>query len=358
MKRILPVLLGLLYFMAASSQTGSVGIGTTSPNSSAALEIASSTKGILIPRMSSVQRNAIPTPAAGLMVYDNTTNSFWYRNITDWVEISDTSNNIWKKNGLSAYVNVPENVGIGNDTPQYHLDIRKPNASIGLTDSQTDEFSGSITGNSKNLFINAQRTLFGTPTPGNLILQADGGFAASGYVGIGTNNPTTKLDVHGYTSLRGSAQVEGLFYAKGGLTVDQGALISGSLSVSDNLSTGGNLHVGEGLTVHGGNGIVQSSNGVQLVVTFPSGTIGLTNAPPGHTQDVTFVFPDVYSSAPLISMAQILNPTGNFEQWITTIHSVDFATRQFKVRFYNASNTNSTMGGTYRFMVVGASNYN
>jgi hypothetical protein len=355
MKRIIPVILGLICSMVASSQTGSVGIGTTSPNSSAALEIASSTKGILIPRMSSVQRNAIPSPAAGLMVYDNTTNSFWYRNAIGWVEISDTANNIWRKSGSNAVVNVSENVGIGNDTPQYHLDIKKPNASIGLTDSETNEFSGSIAGNSKNLFINAQRTLLGQPVPGNLILQNSSGFAASGNVGIGTSSPVYKLDVNGSARVQGNLVVnDGALYAYGSLVVDNGADIVGTTHIIGPAVISDGLSISEGLTVHGGKGIVRSSNGVQLVATFPSGAVGFTNAPPGHTQDVEFVLPDVYSGNPLISVAQVLNQSGNFEHWNLTIHSVDFNTHRFTVRFFNASNSNSTMAATFRFMALGA----
>ncbi len=46
-----------------------VGIGTTSPNTSAALDVESTTKGFLPPRMTGAQRNAIATPAQGLMIY-------------------------------------------------------------------------------------------------------------------------------------------------------------------------------------------------------------------------------------------------------------------------------------------------
>lgn len=49
-----------------------VGINTATPNSSAALDIVSSDKGMLIPRMTSTQRTAISNPAEGLMVYDTT----------------------------------------------------------------------------------------------------------------------------------------------------------------------------------------------------------------------------------------------------------------------------------------------
>jgi hypothetical protein len=51
--------------------TGNVGIGTT-PNASALLDVQSTTKGVRMPNMTSVQKNAIASPAAGLMVFDTT----------------------------------------------------------------------------------------------------------------------------------------------------------------------------------------------------------------------------------------------------------------------------------------------
>ena len=49
--------------------TGAAGIGTTTPDASSLLEIKSTTKGLLISRMTLVQRNAIVSPAPGLMIY-------------------------------------------------------------------------------------------------------------------------------------------------------------------------------------------------------------------------------------------------------------------------------------------------
>ena len=49
--------------------TGTVGVGTSSPNSSAILDITSTTKGFLTPRMTMIQRNAISNPANGLIIY-------------------------------------------------------------------------------------------------------------------------------------------------------------------------------------------------------------------------------------------------------------------------------------------------
>jgi hypothetical protein len=60
-------------------------IGALSPNSSAQLDIQSTTKGVLFPRMTTVQKLAIGSPAAGLQVYDTTLNQMSYYNGTTWV---------------------------------------------------------------------------------------------------------------------------------------------------------------------------------------------------------------------------------------------------------------------------------
>ncbi len=68
---------------------GSVGIGNTFPSASSLVEITSTTKGILIPRMTTAQRTAIGVPATGLLVYDNTVNSFYFYNGSAWVQIQN-----------------------------------------------------------------------------------------------------------------------------------------------------------------------------------------------------------------------------------------------------------------------------
>ena len=59
----------------------------TSPDASAMLDVKSTTKGMLIPRMTTTERTNISNSATGLLVFDNTTNSFWYYNGTTWLEL-------------------------------------------------------------------------------------------------------------------------------------------------------------------------------------------------------------------------------------------------------------------------------
>ncbi len=62
-----------------------IGIGTTSPDASSVLDMTSTTQGVLIPRMTTTQREAISAPAIGLQVYDTTTTSIWSYNGASWV---------------------------------------------------------------------------------------------------------------------------------------------------------------------------------------------------------------------------------------------------------------------------------
>lgn len=69
--------IGMCMAMQLHAQTG---IGTTTPNASAKLEVAATDKGFLVPRMTAAQRTAIPSPANGLLVYQTDDVSGFYVN--------------------------------------------------------------------------------------------------------------------------------------------------------------------------------------------------------------------------------------------------------------------------------------
>ena len=66
MKQFFTFLAAVLLTATTSAQ---VGIGTTTPDASAALDITSTTGGLLVPRMTAVQRDAITSPAQGLIIF-------------------------------------------------------------------------------------------------------------------------------------------------------------------------------------------------------------------------------------------------------------------------------------------------
>ena len=84
----------LCIFLLPRALTAQVAINGdgSSPDASAMLDITSTSKGILIPRMTQTQRDAISSPASGLMVYqtDNTV-GFYYYDGSSWTAVSGGS---------------------------------------------------------------------------------------------------------------------------------------------------------------------------------------------------------------------------------------------------------------------------
>ena len=68
--------------------SGQLGVNATSPNASAKVQIDSTTQGFLPPRVTTTQKNAIATPAAGLMVFDTTLVKLCVYNGTAWETIT------------------------------------------------------------------------------------------------------------------------------------------------------------------------------------------------------------------------------------------------------------------------------
>lgn len=95
MKKILTCICSFIFCIICSNtnaqtntfpSTGSAGIGTTTPDASALLEMKSTTKGLLIPRMTKSKRDAIVSPANGLMIYQtNNSPGFYYFNGSSWL---------------------------------------------------------------------------------------------------------------------------------------------------------------------------------------------------------------------------------------------------------------------------------
>jgi hypothetical protein len=68
---------------------GALSIGVTTANASALLQVDSTTQGVLFPRMTTTQKNAIASPATGLVVFDTTLGKLCVFSTT-WQTISST----------------------------------------------------------------------------------------------------------------------------------------------------------------------------------------------------------------------------------------------------------------------------
>jgi len=89
MKNICTLLAAVLLTATTYAQ---IGINNENPDASAALDITSTTGGLLVPRMTETQRDAISPAATGLMIYQtNGTVGFYYYNGSSWAEVAATS---------------------------------------------------------------------------------------------------------------------------------------------------------------------------------------------------------------------------------------------------------------------------
>lgn len=130
MKRILffTVLFGLAYLGQAQV---AINEDDADPDATAALDIkpdvASNPKGILIPNLSETQRNNLPSPAAGLMIYNRTTGFLNYYNGSNWMRIERTQGDDGSTNNISGTNNNEVGVGVGIEDP-YNCAILHINA--------------------------------------------------------------------------------------------------------------------------------------------------------------------------------------------------------------------------------------
>ncbi len=121
MKKILVFIIAFTSFKSAVSQ---IGLGITTPHPNAYFQINSTNKGVLLPRMTALQRIAIaPTATAnGLLVFDTDSSAYMYWTGSIWKKVGGEDGN-WVKNGNNIYNSNTGNVGIGTSAPLARLHV-------------------------------------------------------------------------------------------------------------------------------------------------------------------------------------------------------------------------------------------
>lgn len=135
MRVLLCFLFSILSASVSQAQSFAVNTDGSAANPSAILDVKSTAKGMLIPRMTKVQRNAIASPATGLLIYqtDDTT-GFHYYNGTGWLTFSNIENDpFWGANGNNIYNRNTGNVGIGINNPLARLHVSDSNVVFSAT---------------------------------------------------------------------------------------------------------------------------------------------------------------------------------------------------------------------------------
>lgn len=230
MKNILLLILAILCVYLLHAQSVAINTDGSTADNSSLLDIKSTAKGVLVPRMTSAQMNAIINPANGLLIYNTTTNSFWYKKNLVWEELKHGFTEEWTNSGTFVYNTSATPVTIGNtaNAPiNSQLMVQRQTAVINTdedvisvvhtTDNatasdgigagivfRTQNAPGSLiqTGRISSIIENkASNTMaFKIELPDNSGITTQALYVKANAVGIGTATPSSsaRLDVNGY----------------------------------------------------------------------------------------------------------------------------------------------------------------
>ena len=205
-----------------------VGIGTTTPDANAQLDISSTNKGLLIPRMTEAARVGMGTTATnGLLVYQtDVSTGFYFRQNNAWVKLPNTPAStiipyasgepiyLTSKNTFSAAI--PALIGFGSSASgmsttnpiDANLDLSGSNQTrlnyafsiprAGIIESISGFFSATVATSSLGASITAQ--LYGSTTPDNIFTPIPGALVSlnlNGAIAVGSvfHGITTGLNI-------------------------------------------------------------------------------------------------------------------------------------------------------------------
>lgn len=231
--------------------TGSAGIGTTTPNASSIIDMQSTSQGMLAPRMTKVQRDAIVAPITGLLIFQtNSTPGFYYYSGAAWTAISSKGATTSLSNLVTTSINQNLN----------------PN-----TDNSLDLGSPTLRWN--ELYVNSLKFMDGTTQTtagggGGGTYTAGSGIDITGTVVSNTGDINAADDLT--TSSSAAGDITGLFsnLQIGSATVGSTEITDGSVSSTDILNA--TIAAADLGSMGAISGQIMQWNGTSWVATTPA----------------------------------------------------------------------------------------
>ncbi len=235
----------------------SVGIGTSTPNPSAKLDIVDTTKGMLMPRLTNVQRDAIAAPALGLMIFNISDSSVYYFNGA-WQRLPH-ENQVWRLKG-----NVLGNTDFLGPTITRNINFRIGNNAAGNISP-----SGGLTSWGFQTLNGPSPGAFNTAIGSNVLEVNNGG---EQNVGLGANALFNNTNGFANTALGFAAMpsnTSGQFnivignQAAGGITTGNNNVIIGTFANTNNSAS--NNAIGTSAVVNANNKIRLGNSAITVI---------------------------------------------------------------------------------------------
>lgn len=183
----------------AMSQSISISDVAHNADASSVLDVYSTSKGMLTPRLTSAQRTGIATPATGLLVFDTTLGTFQYYDGSAWIELSYGS--YWSRSGSDTYLtNTGDNLAIGATSAGiYKFYLTDPNPFVARIDGQLELWNGAgglMLADINDFAVNNGVIQVYDNGNARIRLLANGqSYLNGGRVGVGLTNPLSRLHV-------------------------------------------------------------------------------------------------------------------------------------------------------------------
>ena len=199
MKAIVFLLAAIIILNKVDAQN--IGIGTNTPSLSAKLDVSDSAKGILIPRIDSLHRINISSPATGLMVYETTSASFWYFNGTMWLKIgAGIVSSVIADKDMNTSINTEKNTN--EDIIRFSLNGNErwlmKNSTLESVNTSASVYIGRSAGKGDNLSTNRFNIGIGNSVLYNQVIDTTGLYSNTA---IGSKAMYYNTDGHCNTAL-------------------------------------------------------------------------------------------------------------------------------------------------------------